>query len=144
MADLERFVEAQERSYQTALAELRAGRKSSHWMWFIFPQLGALGRSATAKFYGIADAEEARAYLAHHVLGPRLRACAEAVLAHAGKRPERILGEVDAMKLRSSATLFREAGGGPPFQEILNAFYGGRACGLTLEALATSGPERRA
>lgn len=136
MADpLSRFVDAQSHSYETALAELKSGRKRSHWMWFIFPQLAGLGRSATARFYGIADLDEARAYLAHPVLGPRLVECARAVLAHEGQSAEAILGCVDALKLRSSATLFREAGGEPEFQQVLDRFYGGKPCPITLEAL---------
>lgn len=133
--DLSRFVAAQEGTWPAALAELRAGRKATHWMWFIFPQLATLGRSATARYYGIAGLAEARAYLAHPVLGPRLQKAARAVLAHEGAPPEAILGATDALKLRSCATLFAEAGGGPEFRAILDAFYGGRPCPLTLAAL---------
>lgn len=136
---LERFVEAQAETYRAALAELRRGRKESHWMWFVFPQLRGLGRSATADFYGIASLEEARRYLAHPVLGPRLREAAEALLSHAGTPPEAILGGVDAMKLRSSMTLFERAGEGP-FAAVLDAFYGGAPDAQTLRLLAT-GPE---
>jgi len=135
MQDLDRFVAAQAATWPTALAELQRGRKESHWMWFVFPQLAALGRSATAKHYGIAGLAEARAYLAHPVLGPRLAEAASAVLAHAGTPPEAILGQTDALKLRSSATLFRAAGGGPAFQALLDSFYGGAACPLTLAEL---------
>ena len=117
-----------------------AGRKRSHWMWFIFPQLRGLGRSPTARFYGIADLQEARAYLADPVLGGRLVACALAVLGHADRAPEDIMGPVDALKLRSCATLFREAGGGPEFNGILDAFYGGRPCRATLDLLGGPGP----
>jgi len=134
--DLSRFVAAQEDTWPTALAELRAGRKATHWMWFVFPQLASLGRSGTAKHYGIRDLEEARAYLAHPVLGPRLREAARAILAHEGQGAEAILGGTDALKLRSSATLFAEAGGGPEFQAVLDAFYGGEPCPLTKAALA--------
>ncbi|NNE52714.1 MAG: DUF1810 domain-containing protein [Sulfitobacter sp.] len=130
---LQRFVEAQEGTYSGALAELRAGRKRSHWMWFIFPQLRGLGRSETARYYGIADLEEARSYLAHDLLGPRLRECAQALLAHEGKGAGDILGEIDALKLRSSATLFEKAGGGPDFTRIMDQFYEGARCPLTLE-----------
>jgi uncharacterized protein (DUF1810 family) len=108
-SDLDRFVEAQRSTYDRALEELRAGRKTSHWMWFIFPQLAGLGRSEMAQRYAIASLAEARAYHAHPVLGPRLRSCAAAVLAHADRSPVAILGEVDAMKLRSSMTLFHRA-----------------------------------
>ncbi len=116
--DLQRFVDAQANGvYERALAELRAGRKQSHWMWFIFPQHRDLGRSAIAKFYGLSGEEEARAYLEHPLLGPRLRECFEALSPHfeAGVRAEAILGEVDAMKLRSCAEIFRAAAPGVTF-----------------------------
>ena len=136
MDGLGRFVAAQERSWDTALAELRRGRKESHWMWWTFPQLAALGRSGTAKAYGIADLEEARAYLAHPVLGPRLVEAARAMLGNAGQRPEAVLGGIDAMKLRSSMTLFAAVPGADPvFGEVLEAFYGGEADPMTLERL---------
>ena len=108
---LDRFVEAQAGGvYEAALAELRAGQKRSHWMWFIFPQHRDLGRSATAKFYGLSGVDEARAYAAHPLLGPRLRECAAAVLEHLGETSaEAILGPADAMKLRSSMEIFAEA-----------------------------------
>ena len=108
---LERFVEAQAGGvYEQALAELRAGEKRSHWMWFIFPQHRDLGRSATALFYGLSGVGEARAYAAHPLLGARLRECAAAVLEHLGdNNAEAILGPVDAMKLRSSMEIFAEA-----------------------------------
>ena len=142
MADLSRFREAQRGTYETALAELRAGAKRSHWMWFIFPQLRSLGRSPTAKRYGIEGLEEARAYLADPVLGPRLVQAAGAVLAHRGTAPEAILGGIDALKLRSSATLFEAAGGDPVFGEVLEAFYGGERCPKTLAELGSSGAAR--
>jgi uncharacterized protein (DUF1810 family) len=123
---LERFVEAQAGSYAEALAELRAGRKQGHWMWFIFPQIAGLGQSDMARRYAIAGIEEARAYLAHPVLGPRLLACVGAVAAWAGRRtPEAIMGGIDAVKLRSSLTLFEAAGGRAPFSQALEALYGG-------------------
>lgn len=131
MTDLSRFRDAQEEVYDTALAELRAGRKRSHWMWFVFPQLRGLGRSPTAQHYGIDGLAEARAYLADPVLGPRLVEAARAVLAHRGRDPADIMGSVDAMKLRSSATLFEAAGGNPVFGEIVEAFYDGVRCPLT-------------
>jgi uncharacterized protein (DUF1810 family) len=108
---LDRFVEAQAGGvYEQALAELRAGAKRSHWIWFIFPQHRDLGRSATAKFYGLSGVEEARAYAAHPLLGPRLRECAAAILGHLGdKSAETMLGPVDAMKLRSSMDIFAKA-----------------------------------
>ena len=133
---LERFHFAQERRYQDALGELAAGRKASHWMWFIFPQLRALGRSETAKYYGIADLEEAQDYVADPVLGPRLRACATAVLAHPEKPIEEIMGKVDALKLRSSMTLFNVAGEAAVFGQVLDTFYGGMPCSKTLSLIS--------
>jgi uncharacterized protein (DUF1810 family) len=134
--DLNRFVAAQEGIYPQALAELRAGRKRSHWMWFVFPQLAGLGRSPIAIFYAIASAGEARAYLAHPLLGPRLRECTEAVLAHRGRSPEAIFGVVDAMKLRSSMTLFEAMAAEPaPFAAILDGFFAGERDPATLELL---------
>ena len=105
--NLQRFINAQDDVFESALAELREGDKRSHWMWFIFPQLAALGRSSTAKFFGLASIDEARAYLDHPLLGPRLRECVETLLSWSGERSaEQILGSIDAMKLRSSLTLF--------------------------------------
>ena len=137
MADLARFRDAQDGVYDTALAELRDGAKRSHWMWFVFPQLRSLGRSPTAKHFGIADLDEARAYLADPVLGPRLVECARAVLTHRGRDPASIMGGVDAMKLRSSATLFEAAGGDAVFAQLLDAFYDGERCSHTTEALGS-------
>ncbi len=126
MPDLSRFLAPQEQTFATAMAELARGRKESHWMWWIFPQLAALGRSPTAKAYGIADLEEARAYLAHPILGPRLVEAARAMLAHEGQPPEFILGGIDARKLRSCATLFAAVPGAPPeFEALLDAFHDG-------------------
>jgi uncharacterized protein (DUF1810 family) len=126
--DLERFVAAQEGVYEGALRELRAGRKSGHWIWFIFPQLRGLGRSEMSRFYGIGSLDEARAYLDHPVLGPRLRECAGAVLATSGRTADQIFGSLDAMKVRSSMTLFhRAAPDEAPFQGVLERFYGGVA-----------------
>ncbi|SNR42638.1 DUF1810 domain-containing protein [Paracoccus sediminis] len=134
---LDRFLAAQDGVCDKALAELRRGRKQSHWMWFIFPQLRGLGRSAMAHRYGIVDLDEARRYLGHPVLGPRLSACGRAMLDHRDESADTILGPVDAAKLRSSATLFAAAGGDPRiFDDILTAFFGGRPCPLTLERLA--------
>ena len=122
--NLDRFVTAQGGGvYQQALAELRDGRKRSHWMWFIFPQRRDLGRSATAKFYGLSGVEEARAYAAHPLLGERLRECAGAILPHlATSSPEDILGPIDALKLKSSMAIFAEAMPGEDlFQQVLQA-----------------------
>ncbi len=112
--------------YETALAELRAGHKRSHWMWFIFPQVAGLGQSATSRRYAIASIAEARAYLVHPVLGSRLRACVEELLEHQDRSAAEIFGGLDALKLRSSMTLFaRAAPGERPFLEVLEAFFGG-------------------
>lgn len=133
---LDRFVAAQHDTYDVALSELRQGRKQSHWMWFIFPQLRGLGRSEMSHHYGIADLDEARRYLAHPVLGPRLVTCCEAVLAHPDLTAEVIFGAVDAGKLRSSATLFAAVDGAPVvFATVLARFFGGARCPLTLERL---------
>ena len=126
--DLERFVRAQDAggTYAQALAELRAGRKSSHWMWFVFPQIAGLGRSATAQAYAIADLAEARAYLAHPVLGPRLRECTALVAGHRDRTAAQIFGGVDAMKLRSSMTLFAAADPDEPaYAAVLEHFFDG-------------------
>lgn len=127
MAALDRFVEAQAGVWAQALAELKAGRKTSHWMWFVFPQIAGLGRSETARFYAIADTTEARAYLAHPLLGARLREAAQALLAHRGRSAEAMLGGIDAIKLRSSMTLFEAvAPEEPVFAAVLDAFFSGQ------------------
>jgi len=134
--DLARFVEAQEGVYGRALAELREGRKESHWMWFVFPQIAGLGSSPTARLYAIASADEARAFLAHPLLGTRLRDCTAAILAHRERGAEAILGTVDAMKLRSSMTLFEAVADDPaPFAAALDAFHGGARDAATLRLL---------
>ena len=126
--DLERFVRAQDGGvYEQALRELRAGAKRGHWMWFVFPQVAGLGHSPTAQRYAVRSLDEARAYLAHQVLGPRLVECARALLALPGNDPVRVLGSVDALKLRSSMTLFEAAVPDEPvFGEVLDRCYGGR------------------
>ncbi|RPI12074.1 MAG: DUF1810 domain-containing protein [Lysobacterales bacterium] len=140
--DLERFVLAQERVHAQALAELRAGCKRSHWMWFVFPQLVGLGHSVTARRYAIGSLEEARAYLAHPVLGPRIVACCEALLAHAGRTAQEILGSPDDLKLRSSATLFAAASqSGAVFRRVLDEFYDGEPDRRTLDLLGSAGPD---
>lgn len=124
--ELERFVAAQEGVYQGALRELRGGRKTGHWIWFIFPQLVGLGHSETSRLYGVASADEARAYLAHTVLGPRLRESVSAVLATSGASADQIFGSLDAMKVRSSLTLFHRAAPDEPlFRRMLDRFYSG-------------------
>jgi uncharacterized protein (DUF1810 family) len=135
---LERFVAAQDSgaTYQRALAELRAGRKASHWMWFIFPQVAGLGFSAMAQRYAVSGLAEARAYLAHPVLGPRLRECTGAVAAVEDSTADRILGPVDAMKLRSCLTLFAAAGPEDAvFGEVLTRYFDGRPDEATLARL---------
>ena len=135
--NLERFVDAQRGVFEIALAELSGGSKQSHWMWFIFPQLAGLGRSRTAQFYGLSRADEARAYLAHPVLGSRLRGSAEALMPWVGKRSAaQILGPIDAMKLRSSLTLFDRVAPDDVFASALDAFFGGEADERTLALLA--------
>jgi uncharacterized protein (DUF1810 family) len=127
--DLQRFVDAQDRggTYATALAELRAGRKRTHWMWFVFPQLTGLGRSETAQRYAVRGLDEARAYLDHPVLGPRLVECARALLALQDSDPGSVLGDIDANKLRSSMTLFAAAAPDEPvFAVVLDRCFGGR------------------
>jgi uncharacterized protein (DUF1810 family) len=124
--DLERFVVAQDRVYEGALAELRRGSKTGHWMWFVFPQVAGLGLSAMSQRYAIASLDEARAYLRHEVLGPRLRECAAVVSATRGRSAEQIFGDIDAVKLRSSMTLFVRADPDEPvFQRVLDEFFDG-------------------
>ena len=136
MFDLDRFVKAQDPVIGNVLRELRAGRKETHWMWFVFPQLRGLGRSAMAGHYGIADLAEARAYLRHAVLGPRLKECVEAVLGVTGRTLHEIFGSPDDMKFRSSMTLFAAASdGGQPFRQALDRYCGGREDPATLSLL---------
>ena len=133
--ELDRFLSAQALVHDQALAELRRGRKTSHWMWFIFPQVAGLGQSAMARTYAIADADEARAYLAHPVLGPRLIEATEAVTAAQGSA-EAILGGIDAVKLRSSMTLFAAVAEAPaPFRAVLARFFDGVEDAATLRLL---------
>ena len=136
MGSLQRFLDAQAPVYDDVLAELRAGRKQSHWMWFIFPQLRGLGHSAMAQRYGIAGRAEALAYLQHPVLGARLKECTTLLLAHQGLSAVDILGDIDAMKLRSCATLFAAvAPQEPVFAQVLEQLYFGRRCHRTLALL---------
>lgn len=122
--NLQRFIDAQDGVYETALAELRDGAKQSHWMWFIFPQLAGLGRSSTAIFYGISGRAETSGYLAQPLLGARLHEAVDALLPWVGKRSaEQILGAIDAMKLRSSLTLFDVVRPGDIFAQALKAFF---------------------
>ncbi|MEF7616167.1 DUF1810 domain-containing protein [Aquincola sp. MAHUQ-54] len=137
MADLERFVSAQAPVYGQVLAELSAGRKQTHWMWFVFPQLRGLGRSGMAQHYGLAGLAEARAYLGHPVLGSRLVACSALVLAAPHTPAEAIFGPIDALKLRSCMTLFeRAASAEPVFAQVLERHCGGQRDPQTLAMLA--------
>ncbi len=133
--ELDRFVEAQRPVYRQALEDLVRGKKRGHWMWFVFPQLRGLGRTSTASFYGISGREEAEAYLAHPLLGARLHECTAAVLDHAGRRSaEQMLGFTDALKFRSSMTLFEAVAEEPTlFAQALDAFYDGERDLMTLD-----------
>jgi uncharacterized protein (DUF1810 family) len=135
--DLQRFVDAQDPVFDQVLRELREGRKRTHWMWFVFPQLAALGRSATARRFGIASIEEARAYAAHPVLGPRLREACAVLLRLQGPSAHEIFGEPDVFKLRSCLTLFAQAAPQEAvFHQCLQRYYGGEPDALTLQLLA--------
>jgi uncharacterized protein (DUF1810 family) len=144
---LDRFVVAQERdrTYERALAELREGRKRTHWMWFVFPQLAGLGQSATARAFAIGSLAEAADYLREPLLGARLRECADAIAAHEGASASEILGVLDAMKLRSSMTLFALAAEDPtPFEAVLARYFAGELDPVTLELLGrgtAAGPD---
>lgn len=143
----EHFLKAQEPLHAAIAAELAAGRKQTHWMWFVFPQLRGLGRSPLAQFYGLEGPDEARAYLAHPVLGERLRECTGLVLGHAGRRSlHAIFGSPDDLKFRSSMTLFARAAeaedGVAPFRQALELFCDGEEDPLTLALLARGGGRR--
>ncbi|MFL6026969.1 MAG: DUF1810 domain-containing protein [Friedmanniella sp.] len=138
--DLERFVRAQDEAgtYRQALAELGRGRKVSHWMWFVFPQLAGLGRSSTAQYYALRSLAEAEAYLAHPVLGPRLRECAEVLAGLTGRTADEVFGGIDAVKLRSSMTLFsRAAPEERVFAAVLDRYFGGQPDPATERLLST-------
>ncbi len=132
---LQRFVDAQRDTYDQALAELRAGSKRTHWMWFVFPQIAGLGRSGMAQRFAIADLDEARAYLAHPVLGRRLVECARALTALDVDDPVAVMGSIDAVKLRSSMTLFARASDEPVFREVLDHYFGGAEDDATISRL---------
>jgi uncharacterized protein (DUF1810 family) len=137
--DLERFVSAQNAggTYETAMAELRSGRKRGHWMWFVFPQIAGLGRSPMARTYAISSLAEAEAYLSHPILGPRLVGAARILIGLQGRRPEEIFDGIDATKLRSSMTLFARADPSEPvFPEVLDAYFGGVADAATDNLIA--------
>lgn len=133
--DLTRFVEAQESCYQTALKELRSGYKLTHWMWFIFPQLRQLGRSTTAKYFGISGIEEATAYLENPVLAQRLREVTTAILGLPTNDPVKVFGNIDSIKLRSSMTLFDAVAPDDLFARVIDKYFAGKKDGGTLEIL---------
>ncbi len=134
--DLERFVAAQAQDFERALGELQRGRKQSHWIWYIFPQVAGLGHSSMAQKYAIQSREEAVAFLNHPVLGSRLRQCCEALLRHRGRRVEDIMGYPDDLKLRSSMTLFAVVDEGENiFREVLKVFYSGERDERTMDFL---------
>lgn len=140
---LERFVEAQAPVFDTVCAELAAGKKRTHWMWFIFPQHEALGMSAMAKFYGLAEADEARAYWQHQVLGPRLTRCTRLVLGHGKRSANDIFGSPDDLKFRSCMTLFESfAPEEPAFRLGLDRFFGGQADERTTALIGATGSQR--
>jgi len=137
---LSRFLDVQASSYGEALAELRAGRKRSHWIWYVFPQIAGLGRSATSNRFGLSGLQEAAAYLAHPVLGGRLREAVRAMLAHPSMSATDILGELDAIKLRSSLTLFQlVAPTETLFSEALERFFAGHPDPMTLQIISNQG-----
>ena len=138
--DLERFVGAQSPVYERVLAELRRGRKQSHWMWFIFPQLAGLGHSAMAQRFAIASTREAAAYLAHGILGPRLRECTALVNAVEGRSITEILGSPDDLKFCSSMTLFAAVSGETEFSSAIAKYYGGTRDRRTLDLLQSQRP----
>lgn len=135
MHDLNRFISAQERSYDAALREIKAGQKRTHWMWYIFPQIAGLGFSSTAQFYAISSMQEAKDYYAHPVLGKRLVEISEALLALDTSDAGAVMGYPDDLKLRSSMTLFFEATGDAVFQRVLDKFYSGKPDSKTLSIL---------
>lgn len=133
---IERFIDAQKTDYKLALAEIERGRKQSHWIWYIFPQLVGLGRSCYSTLYGIRGREEAEEYLQNEVLGRRLREITNALLMHNDKSAEEIFGGLDAMKVRSSMTLFDAISPEDIFAQVLDTFYDGKRCEFTLSAIA--------
>ncbi|MBC7685308.1 MAG: DUF1810 domain-containing protein [Bdellovibrionales bacterium] len=137
MDNLEKFVAAQAPLYESVLAELRAGRKRTHWMWFVFPQIAGLGRSATARHYALASLAEAKAYLAHALLGERLRQCCALVLAVEGRSAHEVFGDPDELKFRSCLTLFASAAPGEAvFAQCLEKYFGGLPDAGTLALIA--------
>jgi uncharacterized protein (DUF1810 family) len=139
-ATLKRFLDAQEPDYQTALSEIQSGRKQSHWIWYIFPQIQGLGLSGTSRFYAIGDIHEAKDYLAHRVLGPRLTEICSELLKLDTKNATEVFGHPDDMKVRSSMTLFAEADpANPVFRKVLDRFFNGEKDQKTIEILNKGG-----
>ena len=132
---LQRFIEAQNDSYVQALKEIRNGRKLTHWIWYIFPQIKGLGFSYNSEYYGITSLQEAKDYLENELLRKRLFKITESLLMHKGKDIESIMGDIDALKLKSSMTLFDAVQPGSVFGEVLDEFYGGERCRRTLEKI---------
>lgn len=132
---LQRFIEAQNDSYDQALKEIRNGRKLTHWIWYIFPQIKGLGFSYNSEYYGITSLQEAKDYLENELLRKRLFKITESLLMHKGKDIESIMGDIDALKLKSSMTLFDAVQPGSVFGEVLDEFYGGERCRRTLEKI---------
>ena len=137
--DINRFIEAQANpffcGYTDALEEVQNGKKTGHWIWYIFPQLRCLGRSSTAYYYGIADRVEAQCYLGHLILGARIREITKALLEHKDKSALSIFGEIDAVKVRSSMTMFDILSPNDIFREVLDTFYNGERCEITMKKL---------
>jgi len=141
--NLSRFLEAHEERFEQALSELRSGHKRTHWIWFIFPQFEGLSSSSTSRFYAIKSLDEAKAYLAHPVLGPRLVECAEAVMAIEGKTANEIFGDPDDLKVKSSATLFAHVSPAHSvFERLIGKFYNGESDAQTLELLEPSSEKK--
>ena len=132
---LYRFLEAQNKDYETAFAEIKAGKKLTHWIWYTFPQFKGLGKSAFADYYGIKDMQEAKRYISHSILGKRIRECTEALLALNKTNIREIFPGVDAMKVRSSMTLFDVVSPNDIFAQVLEKYYDGKQCELTIERL---------
>lgn len=132
---IQRFIEAQKRSYDTALEEIKRGKKRSHWMWYIFPQMKGLGHSSTAQYYGIEDRKEAEEYLAHPILGSRLLEISKELLKLESNDPRAVMGEPDNWKLKSCMTLFEMVSNEPVFGEVLDKFFGGERDKVTVEML---------
>ena len=139
--DLDRFVAAQSHDYETALSEMKSGQKLNHWIWYVFPQLRGLGHSNYSWIYGLADEEEAKAYIAHPVLGHRLREITEVLLTHTDEDAQALMGSpIDAVKLRSSMTLFSAVSPNDIFQKVLDAFFAGKGDARTLDMMNSKNP----